>query len=72
MEENENENNQVNLKSKLSKISEKIKQSWIKDCDETEYMIALTQMLKEMQEKETLEEYFSNDEQTLNYFMDDF
>ena len=72
MEENENENNPANLKSKLSKIAEQIKRSWIRDCDETEYMIALTKMLKEMIEKETLEEYFSNDEETLNYFMDDF
>ena len=70
MEDDKNKENP--LKSKLAKIAEKIRISWIKDCDKTIYMIELTKMLREIQEKESLEEYFSNDEQTLNYFMNDF
>ena len=62
------ENNDVSLLDKLKKIKEEIKHSWYKDCDRTEYMIEFTKMLKEMASKDTLEEYFSNDEQTLTEF----
>ena len=72
MEENENEDNTLSMKDKLKKIAEQVKHSWIKDCDETKYMISLTNMIKEMITKETLEEYFSNDEDVLNYFMGEF
>ena len=73
MEDRENgENETMPLKEKLEKIATKIKESWIRDCDETEYMKMLIKMLKEMLKKDSLEEYFSNDEETLNYFMNDF
>ena len=62
------ENNEISLLNKLKNIKEEIKQSWYKDCDRTKYMIEFTEMLKEMQTKESLEEYFSNDEQTLTEF----
>jgi len=62
------ENNDVSLLDKLKKIKEEIKHSWYKDCDRTEYMIEFTKMLKEMASKDTLEDYFSNDEQTLTEF----
>ena len=71
MEDNENEDN-LSLKDKLKKIGGQIKHSWLKDCDETKYMIQLTKMIEEMLTKETLEEYFSNNEGDLNYFMGDF
>ena len=60
------------LKEKLEKIVKRIKLSWIRDRDETKYMILLTNMLNEMLTKDSLEEYFSNDEQVLNFFMNDF
>ena len=62
------ENNEISLLNKLKNIKEEIKQSWYKDCDRTKDMIEFTEMLKEMQTKESLEEYFSNDEQTLTEF----
>ena len=66
------DNKENPLKSKLAKIAEQIEISWIKNCDKTVYMRELIKMLGEIQEKESLEEYFSNDVQTLNYFMNDF
>ena len=72
MEDNENEDNTLSLNEKLKKIAGKIKHSWLKDCDETKYMNQLTEMIKEMIMKETLEEYFSNNEDDLNYFMGEF
>ena len=56
----------------LQKIANEIKESWYKDKDKTEYMKELTDILKEILEKDTIEEYFSNNEETLNYFMDSF
>ena len=58
----------MSLLSKLKNIKDEIKTSWYKDCDRTNYMVEFTHMLKEMQTKESLEEYFSNDEQTLTEF----
>ena len=63
--------NDMPLKEKFHKIAEEIRISWIRDCDKTNYMILLIDLLKEMQKKESLEEYFSNNEEDLNYFMGD-
>ena len=68
----ENEENEKSLKQKLNEIKEEIKISWLRDCDKTEYMILLTKMLKEIQAKDSLEEYFSNNEEDLSFFMGDF
>ena len=65
----EKEENEKSLKEKLNEIKEEIKTSWLRDCDKTEYMILLTKMLKEMQTKDSLEEYFSNNEEDLSFFM---
>ena len=62
------DNNDVSLLDKLKKIKEEIGYSWYKHCDRTEYMIAFTKMLKKIATKNSLEEYFSNDEQTLTEF----
>ena len=70
MEENDGENH-ISLKNRLQSIANEIKTSWLRDCDRTEYMISLTKIIKEMLTKETLEEYFSNNEEVLNYFMGD-
>ena len=72
MEDENGDNETLSLKEKLEKIVKKIKNSWYNDTDETQYMIMLTKMLKEMLTKDSLEEYFSNDEQVLNFFMNDF
>jgi len=67
----ENKENEKSLNQKLNEIKEEIKMSWISDCDKTEYMILLTKMLKEMQAKDSLEEYFENNEEDLSFFMGD-
>ena len=56
---------------KLENINSEIRQSWIRDCDKTEYMKELTSMLQEILSKNSLEEYFTNPT-TLNYFMTEF
>ena len=71
MAENQEDTDTSKLE-KLQKIAEEIVTSWQRDCDRTEYMTELTDMLKEMLTKETIEEYFSNNEETFNYFMGKF
>jgi len=72
MDENNHEDQDSSMKDKLKKICSQIKESWYRDCDRTEYMINLTNMLKEMLTHETLEEYFNNNEELLAYFFGDF
>ena len=67
----EKNDNNISLKEKLQKIVLEIKLSYTKNCDKTEYMISLTNMIKEMIKKETLEEYFSNNYENLNYFIEE-
>ena len=67
----ENEEDQKSLKQTLNEIKEEIKISYFRDYDKTEYMILLTKMLKEIQAKDSLEEYFSNNEEDLSFFMGD-
>ena len=62
----------LSILDKLKKIAEKVKESWMKDVDRTKYMIELTKIIKEMITKDSIEEYFSNNEEITNYFMDDF
>ena len=73
MEEEEKNGDEIDtLKNNLKEIATEIQRSWLKDCDRTEYMIKLTNILKEICQKDSLEEYFSNNEELLNYFMEDF
>ena len=60
------------LKPKLEEICNKIKESWTQDSDRVEYYIAFNDMLKEILTKESIEEYFSNNEADINYFLQDF
>ena len=57
---------------KLKEICKEIQDSWLHDCDKTEYMTELISILKEILLKDSIEEYFNEDENTLNYFMDQF
>ena len=73
MDEYDNENEADSSKFKrLKKIAEEIETSWQRDCDRTEYMSKLIDMIKEILTKGSLEEYFSEDEKLLPYFMDEF
>ena len=58
--------------NKLKTIYEEIRESWHRDCDRTEYMLELINILKEILTKETLEEYFLNNEKLVSSFMGDF
>ena len=58
--------------TKLKTIYDEIRESWQRDCDRTEYMLELINILGEILSKETLEEYFSNDEKLVSSFMGDF
>ena len=72
MDERNIKENEPPILIKLKNIASQIRESWICDKDKTEYMIELTKMLKEIFKKESIEEYFSNDEKILAYFMGDF
>ena len=60
------------LKQKLEEILNKIKESWTHDSDRIEYYISLNDMLKEILTKESIEEYFSNNETDITYFLQEF
>ena len=71
-ENNNNEDRVSSIHDELKQILSKIRESYHMDSDETKYMIKLIDMLKEMLTQNTLEEYFSNNEELLSYFMGNF
>ena len=60
------------MKAKLEDMHSNIKESWTRDTDKVEYYIALNDMLKEILTKDSIEEYFSNDEAVITYFTGEF
>ena len=56
----------------LQKIASEIKLSWVNDQDKTEEMKNLTVLIKQILSKESIEEYFKNDEKALSYFINYF
>ena len=60
------------MKAKLEDMFNNIKESWTRDTDKVEYYIALNDMLKEICTKDSIEEYFSNDEAVITYFTGEF
>ena len=71
-ENNNNEDKASSIQDELKEICSRIRNSYLRDLDETKYMIKLTEMIKEMLTNKTLEEYFSNNEELLSYFMGNF
>ena len=71
-ENNDNEDRVSSIHDALKEIYSKIRESYHRDTDETKYMIKFIKMLKEMSTHNTLEEYFSNNEELLSYFMGNF
>ena len=71
-ENNDNEDRVSSIHDELKEIFAKIRESYHRDSDETKYMIKFIKMLKEMLTHSTLEEYFSNNEELLTYFMGNF
>ena len=72
MDESKKEEADPSILNKLKNIESQIRESWTRDHDKTEYMIELTKLLKEILVKNSIEDYFSNDEKILTYFMDEF
>ena len=72
MDESNKEEADSTYLNKLKEIASEIRESWMCNKDKTEYMIELTKIIKEILTKESIEEYFSNDEKILSYFMGDF
>jgi len=71
MDDINNEDRDSELHDNLKEIVSNIKESWLHDCDRTEYMVKFIEILKEMMTHDTLEEVFSNNEKDLNLFMGD-
>ena len=69
---NNQEESNSSMLTQLKNISNEIKISWYRDCDKTKYIIELTNMIKEILTKESLEEFFSNNEENLTFFMGEF
>ena len=56
----------------LTALSNAIKASFINDADKTEEMKELTNILKEINSKSSIEEYFNNNEKDIQFFINDF
>ena len=57
---------------KLESLAQDIKKSWHMDCDETDSMKEIIEIIDGMLIMSSLEEYFSNNKSVLDYFMGDF
>ena len=57
---------------KLESLCQDIKKSWFQDCDETDSMKEIIEIINGILIMESLEEYFSNNKKELDYFMGDF
>ena len=67
-----NNYNKTDIYQTLERIANEIKLSWVNDLDKTDAMKELIQILNEILSKDSLEEYFNNNEKDLKYFMTDF
>ena len=56
----------------LTALSNAIKASFINDADKTEEMKELTNILKEINSKSSIEEYFNNNKKDIQFFINDF
>ena len=59
-------------KSKLLDIYNNIRESWVRDIDKIKYYIELNDIIKDILKKESIEEYFNNNEEDIKYFIEDF
>ena len=59
-------------KSKLLDIYNNIRESWVRDVDKIKYYIELNDIIKDILTKESIEEYFNNNEDDIKYFIEDF
>ena len=67
------EDSDKNLSKILQHLASEIRISWIRDCDKTDAMTALNNfILNILKKNNSLEEVLNQDEQLLQYFMNDF
>ena len=59
-------------KSKLLDIYNNIRESWVRDIDKIKYYIELNDIIKDILKKESIEEYFNNNEEDIKYFIEEF
>ena len=59
-------------KSKLAEIYNNINESYVKNIDKINYYIELNNIIKDILTKESIEEYFNNNEDDIKYFMEEF
>jgi len=71
MEENENELS-LEIYKKLESLGRQIKNSFSTDSDMGEYIKESTEIIKEILSKDSMEEYFNNDQKIFNYFLESF
>ena len=64
--------NKSETQRKLESLSQNIRKSWAQDCDETDSMKEIIEIIDGMLIMTSLEEYFSNNKSALDYFMGDF
>jgi len=71
MEEKENEE-LPSIYERLEKIKSVIKASLFEEYDMREKMKEFIQILKDITSKDSIEEYFNNNKELFNYFIDPF
>ena len=57
---------------KLISLSKALRESWTNDKDKTEEMKELTNILKDINSKSSIEQYFNNNEKEINFFKNTF
>ena len=58
--------------SKLAEIYNNINESYVKNIDKINYYIEINNIIKDILTKESIEEYFNNNEDDIKYFMEEF
>ena len=71
MEEIKNDD-QPATKEELSNIYQQIKESYMHDCDRTEYMKDLIKIIEDILNKDKIEDYFKENKDAFSYFIDSF
>ena len=72
MDEKQKEVKYFLLKDKLYTINKMLKSSCLQKIDRTDYLILLINMIKEILKKDSIEEYFDNNQQLITFFIGDF
>ena len=71
MEEIKNDD-QPATKEELSNIYQQIKESYMHDCDRTEYMKDLIKIIEDILKYDKIEDYFKENKDAFSYFIDSF